>query len=104
MNDEIMVADSKNRRIQSFTRRKIFKDSFFTNDEPYSLVVDIYYNVVVGTYKRTVEIYRRGGRLVNRFRVCPKNTQVSLRWRLYFVKCSVYMNIGVGVDRFPHQE
>ena len=76
MNGEVMVADSKNRRIQTFTRKKIFKDSFHTNDEPCSVAVDMHYNVIVATSKRTIELYRRGGRLVNRFSTFPEKDQV----------------------------
>lgn len=77
LNGEVMVADSKNRRVQTFTRRKLFKDTFDTNDEPCTLAVDIHYNVIVATMKRTIEIYRRGGKLVNRFGTFASN-QVGL--------------------------
>lgn len=76
---EVLVADSKNKRIQTFTRRKLFKDSFPTNDEPYSVAVDVHYNVVVGTTKKTIELYRRGGTLINRFSTMPGRDQVSRR-------------------------
>ncbi|KAF6017876.1 hypothetical protein EB796_023815 [Bugula neritina] len=71
-NDEVIVSDQLNRRIQTFTRRKVFKDSFSTNDFPCSVATDIFYNVVVGTTKKTIEIYRRGGKLVNRFSTLPE--------------------------------
>lgn len=76
MMGEVMVADSKNKRIQTFTRRKLFKDSFDTNDEPCSLTIDIHYNVIVATTKKTIEIYRRGGKLINRFGTFPGRDQV----------------------------
>lgn len=66
-----MIADSLNKRIQVFTRKRLFKDSFPTADEPVSVATDIYYNVIVGTNERTIEIYRRGGKLVNRFSTFP---------------------------------
>ena len=78
MMGEILVADSKNKRIQTFTRRKLFKDSFPTNDEPYSVAVDVHYNVIVATKKKTIEIYRRGGKLINRFSTMPNRDQVRL--------------------------
>ena len=88
MMGEILVADSKNKRIQTFTRRKLFKDSFLTNDEPYSVAVDVHYNVIVATKKKTIEIYRRGGKLINRFSTMPNRDQVrpiSNMIRFYFV-------------------
>jgi len=75
-NDEVIVSDQLNRRIQTFTRRKVFKDSFSTNDFPCSVATDIFYNVVVGTTKKTIEIYRRGGKLVNRFSTLPETELV----------------------------
>lgn len=76
LSGEVVVADSKNRRIQTFSRKRLFKDSFDTNDEPCSVAVDIHYNVIVGTMKRTIEIYRRGGKLINRFATFTEREQV----------------------------
>ncbi|XP_067946654.1 tripartite motif-containing protein 3-like isoform X2 [Watersipora subatra] len=86
MNGEVMIADSKNRRIQIFTRRKLFKDSYATNDEPYSIAVDMYSNMIVGTTKRTIEIYRKGGKLVNRF-----GTQTE---RESGVSCPLFLSVN----------
>ncbi|XP_013419779.1 tripartite motif-containing protein 2 [Lingula anatina] len=77
-NQTIAVADKKNKRIQVLTLEGRFKYSFPTVDEPYSVACDIYYNTVVGTASRTVEVYRRGGKLLSRFEVGGKPPKTSM--------------------------
>jgi tripartite motif-containing protein 2/3 len=72
-NDDVVVAEKKNRRLQIVTssgKHKFFVD---LNCEPFCVACDDFYNIAVSTYSGEVELYRRGGKFVNRFRVTQEN-------------------------------
>ncbi|XP_076079618.1 protein meiotic P26-like [Mytilus galloprovincialis] len=66
-NCDIAVADKNNRRIQVFSSKGNFKYQFATSHEPFSVSCDKSFNIVVCTCARTIEIYRRGGKLLHNF-------------------------------------
>ncbi|CAH1799726.1 unnamed protein product [Owenia fusiformis] len=63
----IVIADKKNRRIQVLGEDGRFKYSFPTIDQPFSVTVDTDFNVAIATVARSIELYRRGGKLLKRF-------------------------------------
>lgn len=68
-NGDLAVADKKNKRIQIFSQRRQFKFMFPTGDEPFAITSDKGYNMIVSTVRRSIEVYRRGGKLVHAFPV-----------------------------------
>lgn len=66
-NGDIGVADKNNKRIQVFAPEGKFKYAFTTVDHPYSIDCDRAFNIIVGTTAGTIEVYRRGGKLLHRF-------------------------------------
>ncbi|XP_069126937.1 tripartite motif-containing protein 2-like [Argopecten irradians] len=68
-NGDLAVADKKNKRVQIFSQRRQFKYMFPTGDEPFSIASDKDYNIIVSTIRRSIEVYRRGGKLVHAFSV-----------------------------------
>lgn len=66
-NEDIAVADKNNRRVQVFNRKGEFKYQFPTSHEPYCIACDDSFNLVVSTCARTIEIYRRNGKLLHNF-------------------------------------
>jgi len=74
----IIVADCRNRRLQEFKLNKTCLWSFIravkTIDDPYSVTCDRQNYTIVGTVKRTVEIYSDGWELVSRFLIGDPDT------------------------------
>lgn len=68
-NGDVAVADKKNRRVQVFGRKREFKYMFKTVNEPHYIRSDTDFNIVVSTIARTIEVYRRGGKLVSVFSI-----------------------------------
>lgn len=72
-NDDVVVAEKGNRRLQVVTSSGKHKYFVELKCEPFCVACDSFYNIAVSTYSGEVELYRRGGKLVNRFRVTPQN-------------------------------
>ncbi|KAK3582054.1 hypothetical protein CHS0354_025660 [Potamilus streckersoni] len=68
-NGDLAVADKNNKRVQVFTDDTSYKFEFPTLHPPYSIACDRDYNIVVCTTRKTVEVYRRAGKLLNKFPV-----------------------------------
>jgi len=66
-NCDIAVADKNNRRVQVFSSKGEFKYQFPTSVEPFCISCDDCFNLVVSTCARTIEIYRRGGKMLHNF-------------------------------------
>ena len=71
-NGDMAVVDRKNKRVQVFSGMGRYKYMFLTAEEPYSISCDDEYKMVVATLTQFIEIYRRDGKLVNRF--CINNS------------------------------
>ncbi|KAH3727097.1 hypothetical protein DPMN_053022 [Dreissena polymorpha] len=56
-----------NKRVQVFNEHYEFKFEFATCEPPYAIASDREFNIVVSTTRRTVEVYRRGGKLLHAF-------------------------------------
>lgn len=74
-NDDIAVADKNNCKIQVFSNTGSFKYAFSTVHKPFSVACDKDYNIAVSTTKRTIEIYRRAGKLLHRFSLSGKKNE-----------------------------
>lgn len=66
-NGDLAVADKNNKRVQVFSPEYKYKFQFETVQNPLCITCDSHYNIVVSTTAQTVEIYRRGGKLLNSF-------------------------------------
>lgn len=66
-NGDLAVADKRNKRVQIITQGGQFRSVFETVDEPYSIASDLGGNVIVSTTRRTIEVYKKGGKLIHRF-------------------------------------
>lgn len=66
-NGDLAVADKRNKRVQIITQGGQFRSVFETVDEPYSIASDLSGNVIVSTTRRTIEVYKKGGKLIHRF-------------------------------------
>ena len=66
-NCDIAVADKNNKRVQVFSSKGEFKYQFPTSVEPFCISCDDCFNLVVSTCARTIEIYRRGGKMLHNF-------------------------------------
>ncbi|WAR08073.1 TRIM2-like protein [Mya arenaria] len=76
-NGDIAVADKSNKRVQVFDNTYAFKYEFPTCSKPYAIASDQEFNIVVSTMNRTVEVYRRGGKLMYNFPVGAKQKAPS---------------------------
>lgn len=75
-NGDFAVADRRNKRVQVFDSEFNFKFAFGTVDPPFYVACDDDYAIIVSTEAGTVEVYRRQGKLWQRFSVgtsvpCP---------------------------------
>ncbi|XP_074640078.1 uncharacterized protein LOC141898140 [Tubulanus polymorphus] len=77
-NDDIVVADTKNKRVQVFDVEGKYKFLFNVTEEPFDVACDSFYNVAISTFDGSVELYRRGGKLFNRFSVSANKNPVYL--------------------------
>lgn len=68
-NGDLAVADKRNKRVQIVTQSGQFRSVFQTVDEPYSISCDYSGNVIVSTTRRTLEVYKKGGKLAHRFSI-----------------------------------
>lgn len=68
-NGDFAVADKNNKRVQVFSDTYQYKYQFPTCDKPCCIASDRQFNIVVSTINRTVEVYRRGGKLLHNFPV-----------------------------------
>ena len=68
-NDDIIVADSGNFRLQIFRPHGRLKHVFNTKAKPLYVACDHEYNMYISTDKRTVEIYDQSRTLVDEFHV-----------------------------------
>lgn len=68
-NGDLAVADKRNKRVQIVTQSGQFRSVFQTVDEPYSIACDYSGNVIVSTTRRTLEVYKKGGKLAHRFSI-----------------------------------
>lgn len=68
-NGDIAVADNNNKRVQVFSDTFEFKYLFPTCQKPYCIASDREFNIIVSTVGKTVEVYRRGGKLLHKFPV-----------------------------------
>lgn len=75
-NGDYAIADKNNKRVQVFSSDYKFKFEFETCENPFSISSDSQYNIVVSTTARTVEVYRRGGKLLHKF---PLNGRGRIR-------------------------
>ncbi|XP_045196910.1 tripartite motif-containing protein 2-like [Mercenaria mercenaria] len=66
-NGDIAVADKNNKRVQVFSDTYEFKYQFPTCKKPYCIASDRNFNIVVSTADRSVEVYRRTGKLMYNF-------------------------------------
>nr|XP_022290776.1 E3 ubiquitin-protein ligase TRIM71-like [Crassostrea virginica]XP_022290778.1 E3 ubiquitin-protein ligase TRIM71-like [Crassostrea virginica]XP_022290779.1 E3 ubiquitin-protein ligase TRIM71-like [Crassostrea virginica] len=66
-NNDLAVADKRNKRVQIVTQGGQFRSMFETVDEPYSIASDLSGHVIVSTSRRTIEVYKKGGKLIHRF-------------------------------------
>jgi hypothetical protein len=74
-NGDIAVADKGNKRIQVFSQDGEFKFQFPTAHQPFCIASDSDFNMAVSTYKQTVEVYRRGGKLLHTFPISGKSRE-----------------------------
>ena len=77
---DIAVADWKNKRVQVFYPSGKFKYGFKTINEPFSIACDKDFNVIIGTTKRTVEIYTRQGSLSHNWQTGELMRPPSMVW------------------------
>ncbi|KAK3098827.1 hypothetical protein FSP39_023486 [Pinctada imbricata] len=68
-NGDIVVADKRNKRLQIVNHFGQFKQEIRTVNEPFSVANDSSNNIIVSTTMRTIEIYKRNGKLQNRFSI-----------------------------------
>ena len=80
-NGDIAVADKNNGRIQVFRANFNYKFEFPTKDKPYTIDSDRKYNIVVGTTSRTIEVYRRGGKLLYAFSIGAPSKRLQCGFR-----------------------
>ena len=66
-NDDVVVADTGNCRIQIFRPSGRLKHYFSTNAKPVYVACDTSFNVFVSTSERTIEIYDAGRELLDEF-------------------------------------
>lgn len=66
-NGDIAVADKNNQRVQVFSDTYQYKYQFPTCKKPYCIASDRHFNLIVSTLERTIEVYRRGGKLLHKF-------------------------------------
>ena len=79
-NENIVVADRKNRRVQVFSPKGRFRYSFSTKDAPCTISCDDDFHVIVGTTRRTVEIFTRQGELRHCFSLPGPKSKVNFFW------------------------
>ncbi|XP_060597981.1 tripartite motif-containing protein 3-like isoform X2 [Ruditapes philippinarum] len=72
-NGDIAVADKNNKRVQVFSESYEFKYQFPTSNKPYCIASDRNFNIVVSTVDRGVEVYRRTGKLLHKFRLAGRS-------------------------------
>ena len=77
-NGDIAVADRKNKRVQVFEASGKFKYLFKTQEQPYTIATDSRSNIIVGSVKRSVEIYNGTGKFLKRWLVGPNTDSLSI--------------------------
>ncbi|KAI0236086.1 hypothetical protein LSAT2_013370 [Lamellibrachia satsuma] len=78
-NGDVLVADRGNRRVSTYRRDGKVKFIFDTVDHPCAIASDATFMVIVLTVRRTIEIYRKRGKLLHRFSISDNNDGCDAR-------------------------